>query len=728
MNSIPLISDYCQEASSYFLPMPIAPPQPAGQPETDCLGYSEVIAESDSVQIPAEEPEPEIPCCSALPTALFVEIDGRQHTFALADLSVPTFFVDLQSHCQQATTPVLFIAHDLFGWPDESRFLLLKLIRDLGSQARLQLDDDTQERAGPFETIMAHLVGYADLQRCGMGQRAIIEAAALFLSADIWPLAASQIVGKLKDLGVKGVLPQSILKSIQNTAEESGNVKQADPTALAEEFLRRHRELLFRERETTEEGMENTETSAEEPCPDDLPALEDDSLLQTTPVLRYFQDDYYVWQGKCWEKVIGKEFETGMTRFLQRQADLTVTKTLVGNVVANLQGLTLLPGWLKSPPFWVESENPLRTDTPRLINLANGMLDLNEALSNSSPACYPHDPRHFSTVELPYAFDPAASCPLWEQTLLEILPLMDVAANDRRIEVLQEFMGWSLFARDTQFEVFLILVGRGANGKSTLLKVVESLLGSANVSHVPLEGFSSEFRLYDMAGKLANIAGDMQRMEKIEEGVLKQLISGERLQVNRKNKDPVTMDPTAKLIFATNELPPINDRSDGIWRRMIAVPFSVQFPLGQRDTQRAQKLIDELPGIFNWALNGARRLYQQGGFTVCPTCMACVDEHRVHSDPILQFIEEKTTRNANASILSEVLYSEYTRFCETNRRKPYNSREFGRRILELSGVTRQRLSIPPRSYEYKGIGLCSISYPQETSPRRQQRAFTTVNY
>jgi P4 family phage/plasmid primase-like protien len=254
------------------------------------------------------------------------------------------------------------------------------------------------------------------------------------------------------------------------------------------------------------------------------------------------------------------------------------------------------------------------------------------------------------------------------------------------------------------------LVGKGANGKSTLLRVWDKLLGSANVSHVPLEGLASEFRIHEMAGKLANIAGDMQRMEKVEEGILKQLISGEPIQVNRKHRVPVTMMPTAKMVFATNELPPINDRSDGIWRRMIVVPFSVQFPVDQRDTHRAENLTNELPGIVNWALAGARRLYQQGRFTICPICAACVEEHRIHSDPFQQFIAEETTRGPDVIIHTETLYKAYVRFCESNGRKPRNSSDFGKQVCGLPGVVRQRQSIGPRLYEYRGITCRSALY------------------
>jgi putative DNA primase/helicase len=220
-----------------------------------------------------------------------------------------------------------------------------------------------------------------------------------------------------------------------------------------------------------------------------------------------------------------------------------------------------------------------------------------------------------------------------------------------------------------------------------------------------------------MAGKLANISGDMPRMEKVEEGILKQLTSGDSLQVNRKHKDPITMIPTAKLIFATNELPPINDRSEGIWRRMIAVPFLKQFSPEQRDTHRAENLMIELPGIFNWAMAGAKRLYQQERFTVCPMCAACVDEHRIHSDAFQQFVQEEVVLQKDASILTNSLYESYKKFCEKNGRKARNSSDFGRQVRSLPGVTKERQSYGQRPYEYRGM-TCGSLTPRFGSPER----------
>ena len=252
-------------------------------------------------------------------------------------------------------------------------------------------------------------------------------------------------------------------------------------------------------------------------------------------------------------------------------------------------------------------------------------------------------------------------------------------------------MGYTVLPNDTTFEKFLVMVGDGANGKSTVANILVRMLGEENVSHVPLDRIGGEFRLWQMMNKQANIVADMNRMEKVEEGLLKSLVSGDPIQINRKNQPPVTMRPTAKLIFGTNSLPPISDRSNGVWRRMITIPFLEHFDEDRRDRCRAEQLRDELPGIFNWVLEGARRLLQQDGFTPCAICSGCLSDYRVASDPIAQFVESCTRvhpDNTRASVQCKVLYDSYRNWCEENGRRHVNSSEFGRQILAIKGSGR----------------------------------------
>ena len=282
-------------------------------------------------------------------------------------------------------------------------------------------------------------------------------------------------------------------------------------------------------------------------------------------------------------------------------------------------------------------------------------------------------------------------------------------------------MGWSLAGnRLPNYQKFLVLVGRGANGKSTILDVWRALLGETNVSHVSLAQFGEKFALASMRDKLANIAGDLQHPLKIAEGILKMLTGGDTIQVDRKRRDPITLTPTAKLIFAANELPALTDRSDGIWRRLIAMPFSrrflplgeglddQQFPAAERDPNRVARLLEELPGIFTWAIRGARALKRRGQFPDCTLCRDVARQHRHDSDPVLQWIEARVVIDENLTTPKSVAYQDYREWCLRSGCQPVAQARFGRQIMAMDafGDARPRAG-GSRERRDTGLGLIS---------------------
>src|SRR5262249_28730446 len=149
-------------------------------------------------------------------------------------------------------------------------------------------------------------------------------------------------------------------------------------------------------------------------------------------------------------------------------------------------------------------------------------------------ALRPHTPDWFSTVCLPYSHDPAADCLKWKAALVLMF------AGDRdRIALLQEWFGYSL-TRSTDAQKYLVMVGEGGNGKSTVLAAIQATVGRENVSSVPLEGLEDRFSLPLTLGKLVNISADADRLGQDAEGRLKQFTSGDVMMFERKNKDPFT--------------------------------------------------------------------------------------------------------------------------------------------------------------------------------------------
>jgi phage/plasmid-associated DNA primase len=135
-----------------------------------------------------------------------------------------------------------------------------------------------------------------------------------------------------------------------------------------------------------------------------------------------------------------------------------------------------------------------------------------------------------------------------------------------------------------------------------------ALLGEQNVSTVPLELFGDKFRLVNTLGKLANIVAEVGELDKMAEGYLKAFVVGDPMDFEMKFKQAFRTCPTARLVLATNNMPRFSDKTDGIWRRVLLLPFVVQ--ISKSEAIRGMDPVEwwqergELPGIFLWALAG----------------------------------------------------------------------------------------------------------------------------
>ena len=276
---------------------------------------------------------------------------------------------------------------------------------------------------------------------------------------------------------------------------------------------------------------------------------------------------------------------------------------------------------------------------------------------------------------------------------------MKAGKGDKRRFVLQEFFGYSLWP-DCRYQKLLVLLGDGGNGKSTITETWEAMLGEDNVSDVALEKLGEDFRQAALQGKLANFSGELPYLGKINEGLLKRIVSGEPIDANLKHKDPIRARITAKLIVNTNEMPQIRDSTQATWDRLIIMPFEVRVRgTKNEDKSRGEKLKAELPGIFRWALAGLRRLIKRGGFTSCAKCDAVKDSHRVDSDSVVQFAEECCQANPNKVVFSVPLYGIYRDWAERNGRKALATSEFGKRLAR-AGWKKGREKIGKRRRVY----------------------------
>ncbi len=263
------------------------------------------------------------------------------------------------------------------------------------------------------------------------------------------------------------------------------------------------------------------------------------------------------------------------------------------------------------------------------------------------------DSARLDTVRLPVRFDPEATCPRFTRFLRQV-----VSREDAR--VLQEGVGYCLL-KAMPFHVAILLVADGDNGKSTFLGVLTAFLGRGNVSGETLQSLSHRFATSSLVGKLANIAADLPAWPIRDAGIFKSLVGNDLIRAEQKHRDAFTFTNHAKLWFSANRVPRTEDESHAYFRRWRLVPFTRTFGPDEADPHLLAKLTtpEELSGVLNWAVEGLRRLQEQGGFSDTPGVEAIRDAYVRLSDPVAAFVEDRVLVDPEAEETKDDLYQAY---------------------------------------------------------------------
>lgn len=432
--------------------------------------------------------------------------------------------------------------------------------------------------------------------------------------------------------------------------------------------------------------------------------------------LRFYRDEWWVWEGTRYRQLPPSELRADVTNGIKTEFDrfagrlsraddakkptaAKVTRSILSNVTQALQGLVLVPGD-RDQPCWLT----LPADGGRTIAMANGLVAIDRLLDRTGAVLQPHSPNWFSTVCMPYEYQPDADCPQFLAFVREVLE-----DDEERITLLRQWFGY-LLAGDTSLQKFLMLVGEGANGKTVIVAVLTALLGESNVSTVPLELFGERFQLTATLGKLANLVPEVGAIGRVAEGFLKAFVAGDRMYFDRKNLPGIDARPTARLMLATNTLPPFADRSGGVWRRLMILPFRVTIPPDRQDPHLATTLLGELPGIFNWAIEEWRQL-RRGRFIEPRVSREALNEYRIVSNPAHTFLLEEVRSSRGSTVSCLELYEGYRAWCESNGQKHVPNTQFGKEVIRaFPRVKRRKAKGGRRSrrpYEYVGLAMLS---------------------
>ena len=353
-----------------------------------------------------------------------------------------------------------------------------------------------------------------------------------------------------------------------------------------------------------------------------------------------------------------------------RAVSLKVTPNLANNVLYHVENsAALLPTskYGQVPDFWITGG-----ERGEQCVAENGMFDFAPAIDGLNPPVRPHDPNFFNVDVVPVKVDWNATCPRWLNFLDEVLE-----GDASRIAIVQQLFGYCL-KKGNWLHLFFFLEGLGANGKSVVLKILKELLGSHNISAVALSALAERFQALPTVGKRANICGEVDSSDRPNVALLKQFVGEDPITIDRKGQSHITITASAKLILAGNSRPKMFDSSDGLWRRLVIIPFRVQIPKEKQDPHLVDKLKMELPGIFNWALEGLRQLQQQDGFSKSALVEEANASYQEESNPVAQFLKDSgyDEGTENDYVVFADVYYNYKKWCEEFTFSPKNAQNF----------------------------------------------------
>ncbi len=243
------------------------------------------------------------------------------------------------------------------------------------------------------------------------------------------------------------------------------------------------------------------------------------------------------------------------------------------------------------------------------------------------------------TKMMPVEYDPDASCPRFDDFLARVQPSAEMRA------FLQRWLGLSMTGLKVQR--FGFFYGAGANGKSVLIDLVAKMLGDYAHS-AKIESFTGRNRrgggdatpdIFPLMGARFVRASEPDEGERLQEGLIKELTGGEPILARQLHADFIEFSPFFKLTMSGNHKPQIRGTDDGIWRRVLMVPFDVQIPAEERDEKLGEKLWQERSGILNWLIEGLVS-YLEGGLQEPQQVLDATKDYRADSDPVGSFLAD----------------------------------------------------------------------------------------
>jgi putative DNA primase/helicase len=350
-------------------------------------------------------------------------------------------------------------------------------------------------------------------------------------------------------------------------------------------------------------------------------------------------------------------------------------------------------------PEFAATVADLDTD-PWLLNCANGTLDLRTGELRR------HNPKDRITKTTRGAYHTGCTSTEWTSFLTRVLPDQPVR------DYLHRLTGMSLYgAVNGDKELLPVLVGTGANGKSTCVDTIVWALGDYAFAAEPDLLLTKYFNaattgLVDLLGRRFVSTVETGKGRTLDLPLMKRLTGGDTITGRRLYRDNITFAPSHLLIMATNHLPRVEDNSEAVWRRLRVIRFDECIPVEERDPELKERLKLDADAVLTWMVDGWL-LYREQGLDEPESVTDATDGYKTDSDTVGTFIREECVTGADKSDTTKALYERFVEFTGDGARA-ISKRDFGRELDDRG--------YPYASYRHGrprvGIALITLTDPK----------------
>jgi putative DNA primase/helicase len=445
-------------------------------------------------------------------------------------------------------------------------------------------------------------------------------------------------------------------------------------------------------------GADNTDViEADGAAPTILPTTNEDEITEEKmaeaftrwakkrAVYVHEKKQWYLWDGLVWRPDPSNAVRLLLSEFVSAAGAAQRHNRRFEDALRRFENLSKIKNTLElAQPRLAKSITEFDTD-PMLFAAGNTWIDLKTG--------QPVTPKANTLVSLQSSvrYDPEADCPLFKSFLNEIF--LD---NDALVKFVQRTVGYSLTGRIEE-QCFFPMNGDGANGKSTLLNILSRLLGdyskaaaTATLMANQRQGVGDD--LMYLAGARMITISETDRNQSLAEAKLKQMTGGDEITARVLWGSYTTFKIVGKIFVATNNLPKVNGRDHGIFRRFQIVPFNRTFQSHEQDKALPDKLEAELSGILNWALRGCLN-WQEQGLNPPQIVKDQLDHYQQDMDTVAKFVDAQLVLDPASKIQSSELYQEYRSWCQRMGYSQQDDKQFKASMLTIEGIRDGRTKV-----------------------------------